>query len=270
MTPVAIITLVISIVLLLALCALFTGLFIHYFGRLKDEVKEGKHDEELRFLSPEKKPKKQPKKVWRITGKVLGDVLLLALVSAFIYSLYSRVNGNEPMIGGQEALIIGSGSMSKKNKANAYLEENALNNQFDTYDLIGIKAYDSPSAIKLYDVVAYKSPANITVVHRIIEVDQVDGETVYVTRGDANDVSDNDASADKQIYSGYLHSSAIIGYYNGFRWAKIGYLISYLQSAEGIASIIGILYCVSFFAYEEAKYNKVCAERRASLPKDAA
>jgi signal peptidase len=264
MTKGEIITLVVSIVLLLLLCGLFTYLFLHYFTRLSHEVEEGKEDDEIKEIAA-KKDKKKSRKVWRITGKVLGDTLLLALVAAFIYSLYSRVHGNEPMVGGHEVLLIGSGSMSYKNSANGYLEEHDLNNQFDTYDLVGIKSYDAPEDIKLYDVVAYKSPTNVTVVHRIIEVKEVEGETVYVTRGDANEISDNDPASQERIYSDYLHSSSIIGYYDGFRWKKIGYLISYLQSAEGIASMIAILYCVSFFSYEEEKYSKVYAAREALL-----
>ena len=65
--------------------------------------------------------------------------------------------------------MIASGSMSEKN--NEYVKDNEeLNNQFDTYDMIGISKYGSQNDVKLYDVVAYKNKKDITIVHRVVQI----------------------------------------------------------------------------------------------------
>jgi signal peptidase I len=257
------IVLLVSLVLFIALCAGFTYLFSRYFKAMSAEVSAGKEDEALLAEAEAQDQRHRRNKALRLTGRIAGDALLGVLVVAFSFSLYCRINGNEPMIGGKEVLLVASGSMSERNAANTYLDEQKLNNQFDAYDLIGIEAYSSQEQVALYDVVAYKTQTNVTVIHRIIEVDEVNGETVYVTRGDSNDASDNNGA----IYNGYLHYSSIVGHYDGWRWPKIGLFILFLQNSEGWLTVVAILYCAGAFSYFNTRYKKTCAERLETLKK---
>jgi signal peptidase len=257
----SLIVLLVSIVIFLAICAGFTYLFYRYFKKLRGAVASGEADASLLAEASAENAHRKRNKALRLSGRIFGDALLALLVVAFSFSLYSRVNGNEPFIGGKEVLLVASGSMSQRNPANTYLDEEKLTNQFDTYDVIGIEAYSSPDQVALYDVVAYKTSSNVTVIHRIIEIKDVDGERVYVTRGDSNASSDNDGA----IYNGYLHYSSLVGRYDGWRWKKIGLFILFLQNSEGWITVIAILYCVGAFSYFENHYRKDCASRLKTL-----
>lgn len=256
---------IVSLLFFVGLCVLFTYLFARYFKSMGNDVLSGAEDATL--LADEQQAAKRGKAHQRLRWafRILGDALLGVLLLAFGFSLYARASGNEPMIGGKEVLMVASGSMSEKNAANAYLEENNLTNQFDTYDLIGISRYASPEEVALYDVVAYKSPSGVTVVHRVIEIAEEDGETVYLTRGDSNNASDNNGA----IYEGYLHYSSIVGHYDGWRWRKIGVVISFLQNSEGWLTVAAIAYCAGAYSYFEARYQKNVKARLLTLASKA-
>ena len=75
------------------------------------------------------------------------------------------------MIGNKTIMVVASGSMSKKNDANAYLNSNNLNNQFQTYDIIVLEKVENASDLNKYDVIAYRNDQGINVIHRIIEIE---------------------------------------------------------------------------------------------------
>ena len=60
------------------------------------------------------------------------------IIPVFALAIVSKVNGNVMMVGGNSIMVVASGSMSEKNKANNYLFTYNLDNQFQTYDIIGI------------------------------------------------------------------------------------------------------------------------------------
>lgn len=57
-----------------------------------------------------------------------------------------------------------------------------------TGDMVFVKETD-PDSLKVGDVIAYKSGSSV-VTHRIVEVKSENGETRYVTQGDANNAAD--------------------------------------------------------------------------------
>lgn len=57
-----------------------------------------------------------------------------------------------------------------------------------TGDMVFVKEID-PDSLKVGDVIAYKSGSAV-VTHRIVEVKSENGETRYVTQGDANNAAD--------------------------------------------------------------------------------
>jgi signal peptidase I len=260
MTRQEIIALIITLVVLIALCVGFTFLFRYVFSLFEKDVKAGESDSSL--LSSEAKKKEHPKrrKALKVTLRVLGDTLLAVLLIAFSFALLQRARGSDAFYFGVEPIVITSGSMSQKNPANTYLESEHLDNQFGTYDLIAISKYGSNQEPQLYDVVAYKSDKGQVIVHRIIEVKTADGVTTYITRGDANAASDDGVE-----YSASLKKENILGYYNGFCWSHAGAFVSFFQSGVGIVTVISLVYC--FFAYDHyaSRYEKVCAERLEAL-----
>ncbi|MCH3909033.1 MAG: signal peptidase I [Bacilli bacterium] len=259
----AILYLVFSIILLALVAGLLTWAIHHQYSALSNGVEKG--DEDASLLKENEKGPKKSKKTFNLIANILGDCLLLVLIGFFSFSLYSKISGNEPMIFGNESIVVASGSMSEKNKANSYLVENDLNNQFDTYDLIGISEYASQDEVALYDVVAYKSDSGITVIHRIIEIHDESGSRTYLTRGDSNNASDN---FDDTFYNGYLSYDRIIGRYNGFRWRGIGHLIYFFQSGYGIETVVAIIYLSLMFAKERNMYLKSRQKRLEFLLKN--
>ena len=146
--------------------------------------------------------------------------------------------------------------MSEKNPTNTYLVDNSLDNQFDTYDMIGVTRYKSEEDVKLYDVIAFKSNNNKTVIHRIIKIENIDGKNYYTTRGDSNSSNDNNV-----LYGSYLTYESFVGYYNGVRIKGIGAFVIFLQSGSGIITVVSILVCFIMFDYYKSKTDKAMNKR---------
>ena len=140
MSLIEIISLIVTIVCLLSFCIVFTILMKHYFDTNVEKVKEGKDDIELldNIILEEKEKNNKIKKGFKITLKVFSWIILSGLLVGFGISLYSRVSGNIMVFNDSTNIVIASGSMSEKNKANDYLVTNDLDDQFDTYDIIEI------------------------------------------------------------------------------------------------------------------------------------
>ena len=198
MTGIEIISLIVTIVCLFSFSVVFTILFKNYYSHQINDVKEGKEDIALieNAILEEKKKNKKTTKAFNIGFKILGWSLLGVVLVGFSFSLYSRFSSNNMMLGDNAYIVIASGSMSYKNSANKYLDTYDLDNQIQTYDIIEVKRYKEQSDVKLYDVVAFKNKNNTTIIHRIIEI-RNDG--TYLTKGDANEVSDMNNQ-----YDGYL------------------------------------------------------------------
>lgn len=258
MSSIEIISLVVTVICLVSFCVVFTFLFRHYFMSQIHTVNSGEDDLALfdNVVEEAKIAKSKKKKVLGLIGKIVSYLVLGLIFAFFLYSLINRFTSGVSWIGDHAMIVIGSGSMSKKNKANTYLTENNLNNQFDTYDIIQIKKYQSVDDVKLYDVVAYKSDENVVIIHRVIQVNQADGQNVFITRGDSNDASDNGSQ-----YSSYLTYDRILGYYTDFRIKSVGAFVVFLQSNSGIITMVSMLYCFCMYEHYSEKYQKSVVER---------
>ena len=200
MSSIEILSLVVTIICLVSFCLVFTYLFRNYYLNNINEIDSGRSDLEILEYNKENKlnEKKNEKKVKirRVISKTISYFILVLVVGFFGFSLYSRVFNNNLIFGDSGLVVISSGSMSERNKANTYLDTYSLNNQFDTYDIIGITKYKDISDLKLYDVVAFYGEDDVIYVHRIIKINS---DNTYVTRGDSNNLDDTN-----RIYEGNL------------------------------------------------------------------
>lgn len=254
MSPVEILSLVVTFICVGSFSIVFTVLFkSHYKNQIK-EIKEGKLDIELidNALYEDKIERSKTRKTLRIISKVISYTLLGVVVSAFGLSLFSRITGNLMPIGDQTMVVISTGSMSKKHEANTYLEANNLDNQIQSYDMVGIKKVDPSKDLKLYDVIAFKADDGRIIVHRIIEV-VVNG---FLTRGDAS--KNDDAGV---LYKTYLPYDRIVGQYTGVRIPLIGLFVIFLQSNSGIITVVCVVYCLLMFDHLRSKYENAIIER---------
>lgn len=262
MDSIEIISLVITIVCVVSFSAVFTILFRNYYKNNIEKIVEGKDDIDLidNAIYQDQKDKNKVNKILKVTGKVASWVILGIVVAFFGLSLYGRFTGNTMIFGDRNVIVIGSDSMSEKNKENSYLQSDdpKVNNQFNTYDIIGIQKYKNEEDVKLYDVIAYKANDGRTIVHRIIKI-ELDAETNeyhYQTRGDKNAASDT-----RSLYGDYLTYNDLIGFYNNFKIPALGIFVIFLQSNAGIITVLSVIYCFLMYDHFNSKYQKAIDER---------
>lgn len=224
------------------------------------EINMGKRDIEIidEVIYERKDSVRRRKSIIKTVKGVLFYLTLFIIIPLFIFSLINKFSGNNMMLGNKSIMVVMSGSMSEKNKANDYLVERHLNNQFNTYDIIILSKVD-PNDLMVDDVIAFRNDQGINVIHRIrkrVFEPNEDGENVikYVTRGDANDADDT------------YHPSQddVIGIYSNTRITNIGVFIVFLQSYAGMITVVSIIYCMIMIEKLSEKINKI-QEKRAKL-----
>lgn len=261
MSSIEILSLIVTIVALVSLSFVFTFLFRSYFRGIVEAVESGEEDAELIYEEAMgKREKTLPQKLLHYGGKALSYLVLVVLVGVFAWSLAARFMGTEMSLGGNIPLVIVSGSMSYKNEDNQYLYDNDLDNQFQTYDIIVVNQTASPDDIELYDVIAFYSSDGTVVVHRVVEIVDTSEGPMYVTRGDANDTSDDNA-----LYGDYLPYQQIVGEYHGVRVPAAGAFVLFLQSGAGVVCVISIVYCFAIFEFYRRKMDLAIEERTEKL-----
>lgn len=258
MTGLETLSLIVTIVCLVAFSGVFTILFRNYFQNAQEGVVEGKEDlvllQECALREEEKRSPRR--KAIRILKGSLWGILGAAALLFFGFSLAARVTGSPLVLGDYGTLVISSGSMSEKNPVNRYLVENALDDQLGTYDLIGVERISSPEDIALYDIVAFRAEDGRTIVHRVVEIERFEEGTFFLTKGDANDEDDSNA-----LYGDYLAFEGILGRYSGFRIPLLGVFVIFLQSGAGIATILSLIYCYLMYGYFRNRLGKAVDER---------
>jgi len=259
MTSTDIIALVVTIIGVASFAVVVTILFRNYIKSAIKEINLGQRDIEIvDLVIYEADPGVIAKKKATEVGKSIVYYTFLAiLIPLFGLSLYSRIKNNVTQFGDQYVMVVASGSMSMKNEANTYLNEHHLNNQFNTYDIITLSKVSSQYALRQYDVVAYRNDKGVNVIHRIINIEEIEGETRYITRGDSNAASDSY----KPRYSD------IIGRYTNKRIPGIGIFIMFFQSYAGIVTVVSVIYCSLMISYFNKKLDKTMEDRKEMLAK---
>lgn len=260
MSRTTILSIVITALVVILLCVGFTFLFLRYRKEALQEVASEQNDIAYIDAALEERSSKgrKKKKVSHIVEKVLFWVFLAIFIPLTAYALVARISGHVPVIGNETALVVASGSMSQKNQENTYLYDETIaepqrDYQFQTYDIIFLKKPSSSDEVQRYDVVAYQNrELNVTVIHRIIAIRE-DG--TYLMRGDANNASD-------EYHPSY---SDVVGVYHGKRVRYVGAFLLFLQSPQGIITILGILYLLGFIDAQNQKIDEAAEKRKERL-----
>lgn len=234
------------IVVVVLLILLIVGyLYLSLYKYKLQAIEAGLEDELI------KKEYKQNSGKFSKIADIISVIITLVIFSFFIASVYADKTGNFFKINGFNSLqVVASGSMSYKKESNTYLEENNLNNQFDTYDIIGISPLESEKNLSLYDVIIYKYNDKL-IAHRIIDVIEEENTIKYILRGDANNSNDAKPVTYEQV----------VGKYNGFRIPAMGIFVIFLQSALGYVAM-GLVLILEFVTpYFEKKVDKAIKAR---------
>lgn len=195
--------------------------------------KEGVAKPQLGSLTQEEKEalcdylrkKRARDRMFRVISNILLIILMIAVVVVSAFAISFRARGGQFFMGGDAYLIISTDSMSYKSESNPY-KDFLPDNQIEPLSLIGIEKIEEGD-LQLYDIVAYTYD-NVTYVHRIVAIKEVNGRTFYTAMGDANN-----GSFAFEIDMTY---ERMIGRYNGYSNYGLGVAIFYLQSNLGIIS----------------------------------
>ena len=257
MDSLEIISLIVTVVGVASFSAIFTILYGTYSKSSINEMKLGIKDVEIigEVIYERQDKVKRKRKRNKIIKNILFYFTLLIVIPIFIFSVINRITNNTTMIGNRGIIVVASGSMSERNKANKYLDTYNLNNQFNTYDIIVIEKVSETNMPKLHDVISFINDEGITVIHRIREIKVASDGVHYITRGDSNDKDDT--------YQPTLED--IVGIYTGKRISGIGSFIMFFQSYSGIITVLSVVYCMIMVDRMSSKINKVQEARVKAL-----
>ncbi len=177
--------------------------------------------------------------------------ILIAVISlaGLTFSLVSRGLNNQVNLNGTTLLIVPTDSMEEKAVTNDYLVKYDLDNQIQSGSLIAVEEKET---YEVFDVLAFNVDG-VTYVHRLILIEEENGETLYTFRGDANPTS--------LLKETRVRSEQIIGKWNGFQNETLGLWIMYLQSGIGIISLVLAFAVVTVYSSYYNKISRLKAER---------
>ncbi|MBQ8879745.1 MAG: signal peptidase I [Clostridia bacterium] len=249
-----IIALLVTGVGVVSFATIFTILYLSYANSSVAEYRAGQRDVELieETIYNNINSTKRHRRLMRRIKQISFYVAIAILIPFLILSLYTKISVGVAMIGGRGVIVVASGSMSEKNPQNPNLSAiTPYDNQFQTYDLIVLEKVDSPSELKMHDVVAFENDEGVNIIHRIVGTEGYGDSLRYVTCGDANNANDK-----------YRPSfDDIIGRYTGDRIPVIGVFVMFLQSYSGIITLAAIIYCLVMIEYVGDKIYKAQGSR---------
>lgn len=252
MSTLEIISIVATFIGVTAFSVVFTILYQSYVRSSVVQVESGKRDIELidGALNDKSDKAKRNKKIFSAIKTTLFILFMLIVIPLFAFSLITRIAGDKPIFG-KTFMVVASGSMSVKNKANDYLVTYGLDDQFDKYDIIILEKVEAASDLKQHDVIAYRNNEGINVIHRIVKITGSGDSRLFTTRGDANNADDE-----------YTPEFAdVIGVYRGKHIGTVGIVIMFLQSYSGIITVVALLYCLIMIDQVSKKIEK-CETKR--------
>lgn len=148
------------------------------------------------------------RKVMKWLNNIVTSLLFVLLIGVAFMVMISKFSGGEPEVFGYQLKTVLSGSMEPGIK---------------TGSIIAVKPGGDMTRFKKNDVITFQDDEQKLITHRITEVVESGGETLYRTKGDNNNSPDvNPVLPDN-----------VIAIYTGFTVPYIGYLVNFAQSKNG-------------------------------------
>ena len=88
----------------------------------------------------------------------------------------------------------------------------SMADEINVGDAVIYESYDNDRSVAENDVIVFQGDGNKRVVHRVIEINDVDGQRQYITKGDANENPDTGFVTDSQIVGVVRLKVLYIGY----------------------------------------------------------
>ncbi|WP_161974967.1 signal peptidase I [Bacillus timonensis] len=146
--------------------------------------------------------------------------IIISLIIIFPLLLLKNQQGQPPSIFGYKIMNVLSGSMEPL---------------LEPGDIIFVKEIDI-NQVKVNDVVTYQKGQQTFVTHRVVDIFENRDDVSFQTKGDANNVSDQDLVTPNQIV-GTLKMHI----------PNVGSIANVIKSTGGLSLIIGITFIIFLF-----------------------
>lgn len=223
--------------------------------------------EDDRILSDHRKEqmqtenKKKLARFGRIADYAFSGVVCLLFATLFISSFVISCTDDAQAATRSAFRVVQTGSMAMKNEKNTYLEQNGLDDQIQTFDLIRTEALPDEMELALYDIVVYEVDGYL-IVHRIVGIEEPNEKHPdcrhFLLQGDAVDAPDRFPVL-------YSQMRAV---YRGFRVPFIGSFVMFMQSPAGWLCMILIIVAMIAAPMLDKMMDKARKERLAILVPD--
>ncbi len=241
--------LVLCLIVIALLALVFTALIGTVCRQSLQLIRCGAKDKQIKTEYLKKRRKKRE----GVAGKTLSAIFYVAVFAVFACSFAMRVSETSDIFPAA-VRVVKSGSMSNKYKKNAYLFENNLNDQFQTFDLIITRSMPDEFDLQLYDIVVYRSE-NKMVIHRIVKIEEPNAEhpehRLFILQGDNVAIPDLEPVTYAQME----------GIYRGERVPAVGSFVLFLQSPAGYACLVLLVISVTVTPLLERKIERAKQER---------
>lgn len=145
----------------------------------------------------------------KMTKKVFKYIMLSIMIFLFIVNLMLSFEKNKLVFGIYMFNIISE----------------SMEPEFFKDDLVIVKKCNE-SELQIGDIITF-TQGDRTISHRIIDITKDEDSTKFITKGDNNDLPDEDFVTPENIYGKVL-----------FSVKKVGKLVNYVQNVSGLISVI--------------------------------
>ena len=251
MTPYEIYVFILCFIVFSLLTAMFTYL-INSITKMELELIQHGHRDEA--IKKELNKKKKENRVFLWLNRIISLLLCAVFVTTFAFAVYIRATQDRPANGIPSIKVVKSESMSTKHPENTYLADNALNDQFQMFDVVICNHLPAEDELKLYDIVVYKQE-DMYVIHRIVGIEEPNanhpGIRHFLLQGDAVERADKFPVLYSQMQ----------GIYEGERIPFVGSFILFLQSPAGWLCVLLVIFSMIVTPIVEKKIKEAKEKR---------
>lgn len=219
-------------------------------------ISVGAEDEKILKEHKKNAKKKSNKRLAKVIDYATSAIVCLVFIVMLISSIVINCTENSCCGLLPTYRVVKTASMATKNVKNTYLNENNLNDQIQTFDLIRTEKLPDEMDLKLYDIVVYETDGML-IVHRIVEIEEPNASHPdsrhFKLQGDAVDAPDRFPVLYEQMRA----------IYSGNRIAFIGSFILFMQSPAGWLCTLLILVTMIATPILDKKLQRTKDERLA-------
>lgn len=161
-------------------------------------------------------------KILKVAYKIMFDVLtVIFLIVGGCSLLEIAVGVPKSKIIGVNYYVVVSKSMSYVDESNREFLSDKKAGFLQIDDVVFVKRIGKNTSLCVGDIVTFNMDG-VTVIHRIVEIEEKDGKTFYHTRGDANNANDPVVFTKEDLKEKFVFSIPSVGAFFMFLKSRFG------------------------------------------------